>query len=353
MPRESGGKSSDEGAGGGELELAADGVVGGLGVGPLGVGGELEPHAAGGGLGDEGVAVHAGSGGAADGSGLLGLDAFVEIEGGLEFGAFGLGDFGEFVVGGFVVDGLGPAFEDGTAVIDLLADAVFGEGGGVFEEVFLAGAGLEEADDGDEGGFGFSFLGSALLFPDGGGNGGGAFSAGIIAEGHHGLDAGLGDVVFAGFLAIVEGDEGEEVVRPEGGAADFLGLGERGELACIQWRRGGAGNLDFRRGGCGGGVTHGGIGREKYGTIVKSAGCDDFRKRRRENRGCRKENLDRRGGIWDRRKGFRASLHGNRQRRDDFWESRKGSRLRREDKGDRREDLRGRRRETCNRLEGI
>lgn len=82
------------------MELAADGVVGGVGVGPFGVGGELEPEAAGGGLFDEGVAVDAGAGGAADGTGLVGLSAFVGGEGVLEFGAFGLVDFGEFVGGG-------------------------------------------------------------------------------------------------------------------------------------------------------------------------------------------------------------------------------------------------------------
>lgn len=55
--------SSDEGPVGRELELAADGGVVGVGVGPLGVGGELDPHAAFGGLLDEGVAVDAEAGG--------------------------------------------------------------------------------------------------------------------------------------------------------------------------------------------------------------------------------------------------------------------------------------------------
>ena len=44
---------ADEGAVGGELELAADGGVGGVGVEPFGIGGELQPHAALGGLLDE------------------------------------------------------------------------------------------------------------------------------------------------------------------------------------------------------------------------------------------------------------------------------------------------------------
>ena len=35
--------SADERPGGGELELAADGGVGGVGVRPFGIGGELEP----------------------------------------------------------------------------------------------------------------------------------------------------------------------------------------------------------------------------------------------------------------------------------------------------------------------
>lgn len=42
-------------------------------------------------------------------------------------GRAGFGDFGEFVGGGFVVDRLAPAFEQGAAVVDLEADAVSGE----------------------------------------------------------------------------------------------------------------------------------------------------------------------------------------------------------------------------------
>lgn len=97
-------------------------------MGPLGIGGELEPHAALGGLLDERVAVDARAACFADGSALAGLRVFVGFQGGLEGGAFGFGDFGEFVGGGLVVDRLAPAFELGAAVGDFEADAVFGEG---------------------------------------------------------------------------------------------------------------------------------------------------------------------------------------------------------------------------------
>ena len=249
----------DERARGGELELAADGGVGGVGVGPFGVGGELEPHAAGGGLLDEGVAVEAGAGGLADGAGLAGLGGLVGLEGLFEFGAFGLGDLGEFVGGGLVVDRLGPAFEQGATVVDLVADAVGGEEVGVFEEVFLAGAGLEEADDGDQGLLGVVFLLGGLDLAAGGDDGFRALAAGLFAEGEHGVDAGLGDIVLAGLLALVEGDERDEVFGLEGGAADFLGLGERGELGGVQRQGAGSGLGGLLRiGGWDGGFRHGG-----------------------------------------------------------------------------------------------
>lgn len=57
---------------------------------------------------------------------------FAGLQGGFKGGAFGFGDFGEFVGGGFVVDRLAPAFEQGAAVVDLEADAVFSEGVRVF-----------------------------------------------------------------------------------------------------------------------------------------------------------------------------------------------------------------------------
>lgn len=63
------------------MEHAADGEVGGVGVGPFGVGGELDGHAAGGGLLDEGVAVDADAAGFADGAALAGLEVLVGLEG--------------------------------------------------------------------------------------------------------------------------------------------------------------------------------------------------------------------------------------------------------------------------------
>ena len=223
------------------MELAADGGVGGVGVGPFGIGGELEPHAALGGLLDEGVAVDAGAAGLADGTGLAGLGVFVGLQGGFEGGAFGFGDFGEFVGGDLVVNGLTPAFELGAAAGDLEADAVFGEGVRVLGEMLLAGARLALADQGDEGFFGNFLVGGALLIAAGGAHGGGALAAGGLAEGEHGGDGGFGNVVLAGFLAVFEGDECEQVIRFEGDAADFLGLGEGGELGLVQERGGGAG----------------------------------------------------------------------------------------------------------------
>lgn len=154
----------DDQAGGGELELAADGGVGRVGVGPFGIGGELQPQAALGGLLDEGVAVDAGAAGLADGSGLAGLGIFIGLEGGLE--------------GGF------------------------------------------------------------------------------------------GNVVLAGFLAVFEGEECEQVIRFEGGAADFLGLGEGGELGLVQERGGGAGFRAAGDGGTGGGhyrTDGAGLGRDGSG----------------------------------------------------------------------------------------
>ena len=168
---------------------------------PFGIGGELQPLAAGGGLLDEGVAVEAGAAGIADGASLLGLGFFVGIKGGFEFGAFGLGDFGELVGGGFCVDGLCPAFEDGAAVGDFEADAVFGEDFGVFGEVLLAGAGLESANVGEEGFLSFFFFCGALFFGTGGNDGAGTFAAGGFAEGKDGTDGDFGYVIVAGFFA--------------------------------------------------------------------------------------------------------------------------------------------------------
>lgn len=235
------------------MELAADGGVGGVGVGPFGIGGELEPHAALGGLLDECIAVEADAAGLADGSGLAGLGVFVGFEGGFEGGAFGFGDFGEFVGGGFVVTGLAPAFEQGAAVGDLESYAVFGEGGGVFGEMLLAGAGLELADEGDEGFFSLFLLGCASFFLAGGADGIGALTAGGFTECKHGVDFVFSNVVLAGFLAVFEGDEFAQVIRLEGGAADFLGLGEGGELGLVERRGAGAGFIGSR-GGSGGGI---------------------------------------------------------------------------------------------------
>ena len=235
------------------MELAADGGVGGVGVGPFGIGGELEPQAALGGLLDEGVAVDAGAAGLADGSCLAGLGGLVGLQGGFEGAAFGFGDFGEFVGGGFVVDRLAPAFEHGAAVGDLEADAVFGEGGRVFGEMLLPGAGLELADEGDESFFGHFLFVGALFLVAGGADGGGAFAAGGLAKREHCFDGGFGNVVVAGHLSGFEGDQFVQVIRLEGGAADFFGLGERGELGLVEWRGSGA-RFAGCRGGIGGGV---------------------------------------------------------------------------------------------------
>ena len=92
-----------------------------------------------------------------------------------------------------------------------------------------------------------------MFLEAGGAHGGGPFAAGGLAKSEHGFDGGFRNVVLAGFLAVFEGDEFEQVIRLEGGAADFLGLGEGGELGLVEWRGGGAGFVGFR-GESGGGV---------------------------------------------------------------------------------------------------
>lgn len=83
------------------MELHADGVVGGVGVGPLGVGGELDFHASGDGLVEQGVAAGAELAGGALTAGLAGLRGLVGGERVSEFLAFGGVDFAEFVGGRF------------------------------------------------------------------------------------------------------------------------------------------------------------------------------------------------------------------------------------------------------------
>lgn len=96
--------------------------------------------------------------------------------------------------------------------------------------MLLAGARLELTNQGDDGFFGIFLVVGALLLEAGGADGGGTFATGGLAKGEHGGDGGFGYIVLAGILAFFEGDECEQVIYFEGGTADFLGLGEGGEL---------------------------------------------------------------------------------------------------------------------------
>ena len=250
----------------GQLELHADGVVAGGGVGPFGVGGELDFHALGDGRFEQVVAAAPQLAGGALASALVGLRSFIGVERVEQLLAFGGGDFGEFIGGGFLVNGEGVLLQDGAADGDVFADAVVLQDAGVFGVMLQAGTSLDEVDDFLQLILGVDFLLGEEHFFSGGADGFAAVVPHGVAVGQGGGDFRFGDVVFVGFLAgFGLGDELREVGGNESDAADFLSFGERGELGLVQRRRGGAG-FRCRSGRWSWGVGHG---------IDGLAGCCD------------------------------------------------------------------------------
>ena len=236
------------------MEFYADGVVGGVGARPFGFGGILDLQPGSGDLFQELVAVGAEAGGGALGAALPGLGTPKGGEGGEQLLTPCRGYLGQLIGSGEVVDALGVLLEDGAAHVDILADAVIAQGGGVRGGMFLPGAGLEGADDDDERFFGGDFF---LGFEDaarGRLGGGTAEAARLGALGEQRLDLRLGNIVGTGRFIV--GGELREVIRLQGDPADLLGFAEGGELRLIE-RRGGAlrsGSGSGWRDGC---VRHG------------------------------------------------------------------------------------------------
>lgn len=236
------------------MEFFADAGAGGVVPGPLGVGGELDGHAA---LGDafdhrrQRVAV---PGGSALGTTLVFVRVQVVLaavgQGRLEVGRHA----GQGVGDQFVNDGLRDLFQDGPVGVNPIgADVVVGEGGRLGEEVFLAGAGLDGVDGLDQrllGRFlaqGGSALGTGLL------NGLAAFLAGQAAIGLHGQDEGAFNPARGELGGIGGFERGED---------DLLGLGQGVQLRLVEQAA-----LLFGHGGAGRGRGIGGCGVVRHNQI--------------------------------------------------------------------------------------
>lgn len=208
------------------MKFLADAGAGGVMPGPLGVGGELDGHAALGDAFEHVFQVRAGAGSRALRAGLGGVGVHVVLAAVGQRGFLGRSHAGEGVGGQLLDDGLGDLLEHGAVgVYAVGADVVGREGVRVGEEVFLPGAGLDGLDGfhqrllrGGLGGGGAFLAGGAL-------DGVAAFLAGQAAVGLQQLDKGSGNVTRRE-LGGVDG--------LEGGEGDLLGLGERLKLRLVE-----------------------------------------------------------------------------------------------------------------------